>query len=565
MTFEAIILAIVLVIGAAPVAQADSVITDFDSASLGSSNPRSNWSAFGNGTIDRGVHSDGSAGRGAYHTVDWGSATWGVGNVSTVAVDLTGFTAIQIDARMVGVSSHSGTAKLRFALDLPGGEWATPSVPLSGAYQSYVFDFATLNGGGVLDLAGGWPKWIVEKNGQSGVARFDFDQIVGVGGSDGPYALTPVQLNPPPDGDAVRAMWVYAGTMFSSATASQAALDFCAREGVNRIYLGAYAIWANGATEMQDNLRTFLATADASGVQVDALLDGIDWQDNPALVRLRIDQILAFQNATADVADDFDAIHFDVEFWLDSSWSSASNETARQQIARNYLDNVLVNARDHLDVNGGAGIGLGVDLSAHMEGSNALPGAFVHDGVTQRFVEHVLDHADDVVFMSYIDSASGLLSWGGYELDLAAGKGRTIQLGADIHYVPPELPINSFADNGPTPFSAMTVALETFHALLTPARAAALDGIAVFHYGSYVAFEPSPRNRADLDADGDVDGSDYAAFATLFDGPAKGATGVARDMDFDGDGNIDLLDFAFFARCFTGAGVGGSLADECLR
>jgi hypothetical protein len=254
-----------------------------------------------------------------------------------------------------------------------------------------------------------------------------------------------------------------------------------------------------------------------------------------------------------------------VEFWLDPSWTGAANEAARQQIARNYLDNVLVNARDHLDANGAASMEVAVDLSAHLEGSSALPAAFSYDGNTQRFVEHVLDHADDVVFMSYIDSATGLLSWTGYELDLAAGKGRRIQLGADIHYVPPELPINSFADDGPTAFSAMTTTLEAFHMLLTPARAAALDGFTVFHYDSYSAFEPQPRNLADLDGDGDADGADLASLTAWFGGPAADADGVARDADFDGDNDVDLRDFAFFVRCHTGSGTTGPLPDECLR
>ncbi len=565
MNFATAATAVVAVLATAGGALADTVITDFNAADLGAYNPRENWFAFGAGTTDRGVHADGSSGRGAYHAVDWGSATWGVGNVASTAIDLTAYTGIRIDARVVGLVNHTGTARLRFALDVPGsGEWTTPSVALSSAYETYEFNFSSLTGSGALDLANSQPKWVVEKNGQSGSARFDFDEITGVGGgSGGPYALSPVTLRPPPDGDDVRAMWLYAGSTFSSAAASQAVLDFCGREGVNRIYLGGYGIWANGSDELKDNLRTFLATANASGIQVDALLDGTDWQDYPVLAQTRIDQILTFQRATATPVDDFQAIHFDIEFWLDGTWNPNGPEADRQQIARNYLDNVLINARAHLDAMSAPAMTIGVDLSAHLEA--ALPSTFVHGGVTQRFLEHVLDHADDVVLMSYIDSAAGLVSWTGYELDLAAGKGRRIQLGADIHFTPPEVPINTFADDGPTAFAAMTMALEEFHGLLSPARLGALAGFSVFHYDSYAWFEPSPRNLADLDGDGDADGSDLASFAALSAGPAVGADGLARDVDFDGDGDADLYDFAFFARCFTGAGVTGPLADECLR
>ena len=548
-------------------AGADTVITDFNSAALGSYNPRENWSAFGNGTNDRGVHADGSTGRGAFHVIDWANATWGVGNISVVAVDLSAYTGVKLDARIVDLVNHTGTARLRFALDLPGGsEWTTPSVPITSSYATYTFYFSEMSGSGTLDLVGSQPKLVLEKNGQSGSARFDFDEIVAVGGGGGGFELTPVTLRPPPDGDAVRAIWFYAGSIFGSGTATQTALDFCAREGINRIYLGAYSVWANGTDELKDNLRLFLEVAHDSGIRVEALLDGIDWHENPALVRARIDQILAFHNDTpTNLLDDFDAIHFDVEFWLDSSYTGASNEAGRQNVARDYLDNVLVNARDHLDANGGAAIDLAVDLSSHFDVSTMLPSAFLYDGVTQRFVQHVLDHADDVVLMSYIDSASGLVSWTGYELDLAAAKGRTLQLGADIHYVPPELPINSFADNSPTPYAAMTMALEDFHGLLTASRLAALDGFSVFYYDAYANFEPSPHNLADLDGDGDADGDDLAGLAPHLAGPAAIAEGLARDADLDLDGDVDLLDFGLFTQCYTGAGVTAPIPDDCQR
>ena len=546
-----------------PGAYADTVITDFNSASLGSYNPRENWLAFGTGTTDSGVRADGSAGRGAYHSVDWDSSGWGVGEVSTVVVDLSSYSAIRVDARMVDLGGHSGTALLRFALDLPGGEWTTPTVSITSSYATYTFDFVDLSGSGSLDLSAGQPKFIIEKNGQGGSGRFDFDEVVAVDGGGGPYALTPVALNPPPDGDAIRAMWFYAGSEFNNTTQSQAILDFCAREGVNRINCGAYGVWALGDTEVKDNLHTFIAAANTSGIRMEALLDGTDWQDNPALVRTRIDQILDFHDLTPGSDDDFAAIHFDVEFWLDPAWDG--NEAQRQQVARNYLDNVLVNARDHLDSNGAGDIDIAVDLSTYFDSANMLPSPFLYDGVTQYFIEHVLDHCDDIVLMSYVDSAASLRSVTGYELDLAAGKGRTIQCGVDIQPVPPELSVNSFADNSPTGFSAMTVALEDFHTLLTSSRLGALDGFSVFHYGNYSALEPDPRNIADWDADGDADLADFESFAAHMSGPNVDAEGLARDADFDLDGDVDLADFSLLARCFTGSGVTGPIPDDCLR
>ena len=386
-----------------------------------------------------------------------------------------------------------------------------------------------------------------------------------IAASSGSLALTPVTLSAPPDGDAVRAMWFYTTTtLFGSAGASQPVLDFCAREGVNRIYCGGYSIWASGTTTQKNNLAAFLQAARASGIRVEALLDGTDWQNNPALVQTRIDQILAFHARTpGDPSDDFDAIHFDIEFWLHSSWTGS--ESQKQQVARNYLDNVLVNARTHLNASGATGVDIATDLSSHFDTSGMLPSRMLYDGVNQYFLEHVLDHADDVVLMSYYDTATAIVSVSGPELDMAAGKSRRIQLGADIQPVPPELPVNSFADNAPTAYSAMTTTLESFHEQLSAQRLGALDGFSVFHYERYSASAPNPRNIADWDGDGDADATDYQSFRKYLLGPTAPATGLASDGDFNGDARVDLADFAWLAHCFTGSGVTGPIPGDCER
>jgi hypothetical protein len=165
--------------------------------------------------------------------------------------------------------------------------------------------------------------------------------------------------------------------------------------------------------------------------------------------------------------------------------------------------------------------------------------------------------------MSYYDSVSSLLSTTSHELDWATSKGRRVQLGADIQ--PGEVPINTFADNLPTPFSAMTTVLEDFHAALSATRLAALDGFSVFHYEGYLAEEPDPHYLPDLDGDGDVDGDDFADFELYWDGPGAAVTGWALDRDFNGDGAVALHDFALLARCYTGPGGTGGVPGECAR
>lgn len=563
-----------VVLLAAVVARADTVITDFNSATLGSVNPRDNWFAFGSGQTDAGVHTLGSVGRGAYQEIDWATATFGAGEVSPITVDLSGYTAIDVDARLVDVGAHTGTGLLRFAIDLPGGtEWSTPSVPLSGSYQTIRFAFDAMSrtaGSGPLDLASGYPKFIIAKNGQTGDSRFDMDEIVGIAtSSGGPYDIVPVVLRPPFDGDAVRAMWLYAfanNLRVDSAEESQRILDFCATEGVNRLYFHVGSI-LGGASTLRDNLRTFIATAHASGIRVEALIDGVNEYASLATIQSRIAEVLALHDATpADQLDDFDAVHFDMEFWLGSAWSAAANESQRQDVARVYLDNVLVGARAYLDSAGAFDIEVATDLSSHFDVSSMLPSLMLYDGINQRFIQHAIDHADSVVFMSYIDSATGLLSWTGNELDYAAGKGGRIILGADMQPSPPEVAINTYADNfDPTPYARMTRELELFHTFLSPQRLAALDGFSVFHFDGYASQLPEPRNVADLDGDGDADLSDLEELIDSLVGPSDIATGLVRDGDLTNDGFVDLRDYARFTGCFTGSGITGPVADECLR
>jgi hypothetical protein len=377
--------------------------------------------------------------------------------------------------------------------------------------------------------------------------------------------LVPADLQPPPDGNAVRAMWYYpSASSFDNLNASQAVIDFCAREGVNRIYCGAYGTWTGANATRKNNLRAFLAAARASGIRVEALLDGTDWQDNPAIVRTRIDQILALHNVTpADPNDDFAAIHFDIEFWLDDTW--VAPESTKREVAIRYFDNVLVNARNHLATRGAAHLPIGVDLSSHFDTAGLLPTAFAYGGQTQHFLGHVLDLVDDVVLMSYYDTATALANVSNFELDLAAGKGRRIQLGADLQPTPPEVPTNTFADNLPTAFSAMTSTLELFQSQLSATRRAALDGFSVFHYGGYRGAAPAVRNIADNDGDGDADLVDFSALFAYWAGPGLPAAGLAADADLDRDGDVDLADAALLQLCFTGTDVTGPIPAACER
>lgn len=77
-----------------------------------------------------------------------------------------------------------------------------------------------------------------------------------------------------------------------------------------------------------------------------------------------------------------------------------------------------------------------------------------------------------------------------------------------------------------------------------------------------VILTPSPQielvdqTPGDFDGDGDVDTSDFAAFAQCFGGsanPPAGTCPAGVNADLDGDGDVDALDFVLFAQNYTGS------------
>jgi hypothetical protein len=58
---------------------------------------------------------------------------------------------------------------------------------------------------------------------------------------------------------------------------------------------------------------------------------------------------------------------------------------------------------------------------------------------------------------------------------------------------------------------------------------------------------------ADLDADADVDLTDFGLFQACFNGPNRPMSeGCLANADFDTDADVDLTDFAVFQGCFNG-------------
>lgn len=79
-----------------------------------------------------------------------------------------------------------------------------------------------------------------------------------------------------------------------------------------------------------------------------------------------------------------------------------------------------------------------------------------------------------------------------------------------------------------------------------------IDNYDVLQLGRWTNLNVCPIDRADLDADCDVDADDFAIFAAHTSGPAMPHDGsaVSQAIDFDGDGDVDSVDYARFQRSY---------------
>lgn len=163
-------------------------------------------------------------------------------------------------------------------------------------------------------------------------------------------------------------------------------------------------------------------------------------------------------------------LHYDVEPYTLSQWSSDMNGTANQ-----YLDLLEKLA----PIAHGAGMQLSVDIPFWYDGKLVTRG-----GVTRPLNQWIQDRVDRVVLMDYRDTASAIIAEAAAEVAYAAKIGGKVVIG-----------VETMCGLSPTLITFCEEGQAALNSALTQAKAAYADkptmtGFAVHHYGSYLDLKP---------------------------------------------------------------------------
>jgi hypothetical protein len=267
----------------------------------------------------------------------------------------------------------------------------------------------------------------------------------------------------PANGSPARGLWVWTSSVATNATAQASFFQFATTKGVRAAYVSS--LGGAGAS-----LGSFVKAAADRCIEVEWLAGDANW----ALTGNHAQAIAAAQQAVkanaALTGTKLTALHFDVEPYLLTQWSSDMNGTANQ-----YLDLVEKLA----SVAHAAGLRLDLDVPFWWDTK-----AITRNGVTRPMSEWVADRADRLVLMDYTDTAAGILANGKNEVAYAAKTGKQVVIGVETICGLSPTSV-TFCEEGE---AAMEAALKTVQA--TWAGQPGFMGVAVHHYGSYTQLKP---------------------------------------------------------------------------
>ncbi|MBI3879772.1 MAG: hypothetical protein HY301_06870 [Verrucomicrobia bacterium] len=297
------------------------------------------------------------------------------------------------------------------------------------------------------------------------------------------------------------AMWVYETKALLTNAAERAQLVAFSRERrITEIFLQMH--YARGSDERgkysstvpaadTPALRALLGEAHRAGLHVHALSGDPSYalRDKHDRPLAHVDAVLEF-NAAASAGERFDGIHFDIEPHGLPAWKT-STDAERTAILQQFVE---VNARAAARLRGNPYVVFGVDLPFWFDkpaddGSTRWPVTL--NGRTQDATKHLGDLADNVVLMSYRNTAegkNGLVALTERTVKDTAARRAKVFVGVKM------------ADIGPrmeTFFGRTAKEMETETAKVTNAFGSerGFGGIAYFHYKAFremVAGKTSP-------------------------------------------------------------------------
>jgi len=268
----------------------------------------------------------------------------------------------------------------------------------------------------------------------------------------------------PSNGSPARGLWVWSSTIASSETEKAKFLTFAKDRGVRTVYMSGPSIVGNPTA-----LASFTTAALEACMSVELLYGASSWALT-ANHGIAVDHAKAAVAALAKISGPKPvALHYDVEPYLLAEWSADMNSVANQ-----YLDLL-----DKLNaVTKPAGIQLIVDIPFWYDGKLVTRG-----GVSRPLSELVIDRADRTTLMDYRDTPQAIIDMGASEVAYAGKVGRKVVLGLET--MCNLTPINiTFCEEGA---GALDTSLKAVQAHF--AGMAGFHGMAVHHYGSYLALK----------------------------------------------------------------------------
>ncbi|MCB9850187.1 MAG: hypothetical protein H6817_05730 [Phycisphaerales bacterium] len=158
-----------------------AVVYDFESGDQG-------WGSFGPYSTDSGLIAGGSSGQGRYHIADFDLSTTGFGIVDTspLGVDLSAYTGLSVDVRMLNVpgeTAFGGQREFDLALGIGEKEFIVTDLQATTDYQTFAVNFYELAPQPTIEELSDPNleiKLIVRSDGKSGVLELDYDQVTGI-------------------------------------------------------------------------------------------------------------------------------------------------------------------------------------------------------------------------------------------------------------------------------------------------------------------------------------------------------------------------------------------------